>query len=206
VLGTFILLSVLPNSNSSRICLNSSSHVILFARTLSKMTSETLNDFKEPCYESDDFHVCSLLGCASPALPSAVVLVWAYRHHQRYLGTFFSDPTFSNHCANKVPSNHSERPTVSITTTTMKSPAQTQSTTATNPLTLRNSILPESFSSHVECPVPPITRTNNYSESEAVQQRRSLRMILNSAIALLDGADDVDPSMDSSTTHKPPLQ
>jgi hypothetical protein len=54
--------------------------------------------------------------------------------------------------------------------------------------------------------------TNPYSESEAVQRCRSLRIILNSTIALLDDdddddADDVDPSsLDSSTTHQLPLQ
>jgi hypothetical protein len=82
----------------------------------------------------------------------------------------------------------------------MKSPSQTRTTT-TNPLTLTSSILPELLSINAESPVLDIARTNPSSQSEAVEQRKRLRMILESAIAVLDGADDFDASMDSSTTH-----
>jgi hypothetical protein len=83
----------------------------------------------------------------------------------------------------------------------MKTPSQTQSTT-TSPTFLANSILGTLSSSNGgnDSLVFPITMTNASSESEALQKRRKLRMILTSAIALLDG-DDFDP-IELPTMHQ----
>jgi hypothetical protein len=91
------------------------------------------------------------------------------------------------------------------TTTTMKSPSQTQNT-STNPTTLTSSSLQALAGSNGGDPPDfPINMTNTASpESEAVHRRRRLRMILNSAIALLDD-DDFDP-IESPTTHQRLLQ
>jgi hypothetical protein len=82
----------------------------------------------------------------------------------------------------------------------MKSPSQSQSPTTT-PTTLINSINLQALSNSDggdDSPMLPINMTNDTSsESKAVQRRRRLRMILTSAIALLDG-DDFVP-MESST-------
>jgi hypothetical protein len=83
----------------------------------------------------------------------------------------------------------------------MKSPSDAQNT-STNPTNLNNSILQALSSSNVvDTSVLPITMTPH--ESAAVRRRR-LRMILDSAIALID-SDDFDP-IDSSMAHPQPLQ
>jgi hypothetical protein len=69
----------------------------------------------------------------------------------------------------------------------MKSPSQTQRTSI-HPTTLSSSVL-QALASNAEAPVLPGTMTNTSSESEAVQKRRLLRMIVDSAIALLDFED-----------------
>jgi hypothetical protein len=99
----------------------------------------------------------------------------------------------------------------------MKSPPQAQNTN-THPTTLSNSMLQALFSSNAESPFLPSTMTNTSPESQAVQQRRSLLMILDlsialmdedddlilhSAIALIDG-DDLNPTKASTTHHWPP--
>jgi hypothetical protein len=71
--------------------------------------------------------------------------------------------------------------------------------------TLSNSILLRALSgSNVESPVSPITMTNTSPESEAVQRRRRLRVIVASAIAVLDGHefDPIDPMESFPTTHQ----
>jgi hypothetical protein len=85
-----------------------------------------------------------------------------------------------------------------------KSPPETQSPSS-NPTTLTSSILQALSRSNVDSPVSPITMTNTTSpESDAVQKRKRLRMILTSAIALAD-SDDFDPT-ELSTTHQWLLQ
>jgi hypothetical protein len=92
---------------------------------------------------------------------------------------------------------------------TMKSPSQTQSTsndTSIYPLTVSNSIREALSGNTLESPVfPPITvMTETTPQSETVERRRRLRMILDSAIAIVDGGDDLDP-MESSTTKQQQL-
>jgi hypothetical protein len=83
----------------------------------------------------------------------------------------------------------------------MKSQLQTQSTSF-HPATSSNSLL-EAFSRDAVSPVLPSAKTNTATESEAFQQRKTfLRMILATAIAVLDN-DDFDP-IDASTTHQRP--
>lgn len=93
-----------------------------------------------------------------------------------------------------------------LLSTTMKSPSQTQNTNNIHPITLSNSLL-QSLSSNAESPVLPRTMTNTSPESEALQRRLRLRMILESAISLLDFDDfnthDFSPTV--STTHQRPL-
>jgi hypothetical protein len=84
----------------------------------------------------------------------------------------------------------------------MKSSPQTQST-STHPTNLTNSILQALSSSDEDedSPViPTITLTNTSPESEALQKRRRLRRILDSAIALID-SDDVDFIESFTTPH-----
>jgi hypothetical protein len=93
----------------------------------------------------------------------------------------------------------------------MKSPSQTQSTTSTGtsiyPITLSNSIHEALSGNTLESSVfPPITiMTSTSPESETVhQRRRRLRMILDSAMAIIDGGEDFDP-VESSTTKRQQL-
>jgi hypothetical protein len=105
-----------------------------------------------------------------------------------------------------VRSDHSAEKNFIDHPTTMKSPSQTQSiNTSTHPITLSNSFLQALPSSNVESLVFPTTMTNTTPpESEAVQQRIRLHMILDSAIAVIDD-EDLCPT-ESSTTHQCPLQ
>jgi hypothetical protein len=86
----------------------------------------------------------------------------------------------------------------------MKSSSQTQST-STHPTNLTSSILQalSGIDEDENSPVLPIIMTNTSPESDALQQRRRLRRILDSAIALID-SDDFDP-IESSTTPMQPL-
>jgi hypothetical protein len=70
----------------------------------------------------------------------------------------------------------------------MKSPSQTQSTSI-HPETLSNSSMLLALAGNADPPVLPGTMTNTSPESEAVRKRRTLRMIVDSAIALLDFED-----------------
>jgi hypothetical protein len=66
-----------------------------------------------------------------------------------------------------------------------KSPSQAQSTAAT----LSNSML-QSVSNNMDSPAFPTLMTNTSPESQAKKNRQRLRMILDSAIALIDDKDD----------------
>jgi hypothetical protein len=98
----------------------------------------------------------------------------------------------SSHSLKLLNYYHFETP---LSTTTMKSPSQTQST-STHPTNLTSSILQALPTSNVDSSAFPITPKNT-----SVQERRRLRArILESAIALID-SDDFD-SIESFTTHQ----
>jgi hypothetical protein len=61
----------------------------------------------------------------------------------------------------------------------------------------------EGLANNGDSPVLPSTMTNTSPELEAVGQKRLLRKILASAIALLD-FDDFNPTTKASTTHQQP--
>jgi hypothetical protein len=89
---------------------------------------------------------------------------------------------------------------------TMKSPSQTQNASI-RPITLSNSMLQAALSRKALAPVLPtstMATTSTSPESEALQRRRSLLMIIDSAFAILEG-DAFKPSR-ASTTHQRPLQ
>lgn len=88
----------------------------------------------------------------------------------------------------------------------MESTSQTQGISI-QPITLSNS-LRQTLLSNSESPVLPRMMTNTSSETDALQRRRRLRLILESAIAILDfdDFDDFNPTINASTTHQQPLQ
>jgi hypothetical protein len=96
-------------------------------------------------------------------------------------------------------------PYQAFSTTIMNSTSQTEGTSI-QPITLSNSLRLMLLSNSESSVVLPRMMTNtSSSESNPVERRRRLRLILESAIAILD-FDDFNPTLNVSTTHQQPQQ